>query len=259
MASETPPRRLRPEAIVRLGEDAHVATDLAEEREMHADVIEAVSRGWLTLDPDGAITPTTKGLHEGAVIDAPETTGGRVAALRAMGIEMKPIPSALRQHARQMLAILELIAGSNEGPAEWIERAEKLRDLWLVGARTGVDPWMLALEAVMSVTAPTERGGTLGPRDPVGAARDVLGKLRATCEALPVALVSPSEESLRDAGKGLLAARVRRVGKAGGRGGLVSPWAAARDFAQHFGVSMPDSASDANRAKKSKRRRNTPR
>lgn len=64
---------------------------------------------------------------------------------------------------------------------------------------------------------------------------------------------------LRSAGATLLAARVRRSGKTGGRGALISPWAAARDFANALGVTMPDRASKSQRKNKSNRRRNTAR
>lgn len=247
---------LRPEIVVRLAGDAPVPPDVELEAELHADVIDAVRQGWLTLDPDGALTATT-GAPAG--FDAPVTTGGKVAALRALGVDLAPVPSALRWRARQVLEVLEMVAGSNEAPPEWQARAQTVIDAWLCGARTGVEPWMLALEAVMATTAPTEQGRALTSSDPVEAAKQVLERLQASCPDVPQPLRRPPQARLRSAGATLLAARVRRSGKTGGRGALISPWAAARDFANALGVSMPDRASKTQRENKSSRRRNTAR
>ncbi|GMV19943.1 MAG: hypothetical protein AMXMBFR56_81670 [Polyangiaceae bacterium] len=255
-------RHLRPESMVRLpAPEAAPPEDALElECELHPDVFDAVDNGWIELDPDGSVTLTMASVGKAPPALEAElaTTGGRIAALRALGLPLLPVPAALQAQAQGILEVLRLVAESNEAPAEWIERVEELVKVWLVGSRSGVEPWMLALEAVMSVSAPTERGGRMGPGDPADAARDVIAKLRATCNHVPRAFDAESE--LTKGGSVLLDHRVRRSGKAGGRGALTTPWAAARDFADCFGLTMPEKKADAERKNKSaRRRRNTSR
>ena len=217
-----------------------------DEATLHADVLRAVDEGRLTmLSPGGVLRealPTVNDSEAAAPAIDLSSVGARVAAYRALGCTMLPVPAALGWRARDLIAILETVAGAGEAPEHLIVLATRAVETMLAPqAGTGAEPWMFVLAGIFATPLPERERLT-----------HVLIALQTSAPSLPPSFTHPKDETLTKAKRLLRDLRVTngRAGKAG-----VTPWGAAVKFAAAFGQIIPAKESAARRTKETRRKR----
>lgn len=221
-----------------------------DEATLHADVLRAVDEGRLTmLGPGGLLREALATVNDSEAaapaIDL-SSVGARVAAYRALGCTMLPVPAALGWRASDLIAILETVAGASEAPEHLIVLATRAVETMLAPqAGTGAEPWMFVLAGIFA----TPLGLTHAPEQRL---THVLLALQTSAPNLPRCFTDPSDATATRAKRLLRNLRVTngRGGKAG-----VTPWGAAVKFAAAFGQIIPAKESRARRKKETRRKR----
>lgn len=231
--------------------EAPTVADDVPDVELHELLVEAVRAGLVGVDDDGRVTANASIVSHprcDEIEQAIGTIGGRVAALRAAGFNMAPVPPELRDRARQLVGVLELVAGSNEAPVEFISIVEQAVDAMLRRGAPQAAAWHAVLVGIIASTIDLRLPVADKRRRAKGIASEILAKLRRSTTDIPRALERLDAKTLRAADV-MLGDLV--VAERGHRGGAVSPWGAAKRLCEIFGVPMPRKLADASRSRKS--------
>jgi hypothetical protein len=264
------------EARWRASYDRNELADRRSERGIDA----AIADGWIYLNDRGDVdvrwphelpckndlhwwaashvaTERIRPLH--ALLQRPDLRSHAMRTLRAPTVEL---PRHLVRLAQHVLPLIALVAEGevSEPRAQEAVRLFAAIDRALNGDRNRT--WCRALERqIFGTPELLHPMGESTKRGLVGLLDSILDFVHQDVgdDELPPAL-SPGRfggtmtrrsaaeyrECLRRAARRLGELRITQ-GKAGGRGGLVSPWGAAREIATCFGLHMPDRASEKTR------------
>lgn len=187
-----------------------------------------------------------------AIDEALSAPGGQSMALEALGVPLEKLDEQYQGIARELLPVLQL---ASEGyvardSRRWVEAL-------LEAVRNSIEQrrvdrnrrWMLVLEREMThldMEHPERR--ELSSAALAGLADAIVEGLRSEVgNDLPKHFSSDNvidrRKKLKAAAIVLKEARIT-LGKPGGRGRLLSPWGAAREFGKAFGLEMPERSSE---------------
>lgn len=254
-------------------QDIELAPEPTEEN-LYGDVIATAKSGHLAADPSGHLSVLidenggTGDADTNALAISLNTVGGKVAAYRALGWAMEPVSSAVRVRARDLANIFEVVAGSDEAPAQFVRIAKELVEHWLRATAPRAMSWVSVLEGIFACPLLAKDGER---------AAYALDTLAASVSDVPRAFVERKAEHMRVAERVIARIRVTHGGAGGQRAespqraeaGLrraaksrelgrpvvtardtLTPWGAVIEFAKAFGVTNVPKKKNATRPTK---------
>ncbi len=207
--------------------------------------------GLIVTNPDLLVGPATneemrRAAHDAEHVIGPASIGEVIAAHKAVGEPMAPVPPALAARAAELRNLLTVVAGASEAPVRLIADAHRVIEQWL-SRDEQAEPWMRTLDAIFLAPLPS---------DPAVRLDYVLRKLRDSAPSRPTAFDAPTPAMLERARVAIAPLRIARPGRTAA--GLTSSWSAVQRFAAAFGLHVAR-RDDAMRKPKTRRKRTPPR
>ncbi len=171
-----------------------------------------------------------------------ESGYAQAQALRALGVDLVEAPTMLSLTATGMAPLVSLVAHGL--PANLLARATSIVDAALEKTEP-IRGWRRALMIVFQFfhTDPNY----IDRAHPEDSVPKILNFLRLAAGSLPKRLEEPLPQHIASAVEVIRNLPTIRA-KGGGRDGALTPWGAARRFAEAFGIPSPQSEYDAKRS-----------